>query len=130
MQKNHQISPHDNSHFFGQSVLHRIFPQLKLRSLSLKRVMKSSSRVLSKPQVKITSPSLDSFYDFVFQWPLFLSSGICLIHFIFSSDKFKNKAFICRMRELPFIEMVQRLNPSVCLQPHCRLQECRRYPHG
>ena len=34
------------------------------------------------------------------------------------------------MRELPFIEVVQRLHPSVCLQSYCRIQECRRYPDG
>ena len=46
-------------------------------------------------------------------------------------DEFEEKGFyICRMRELPFIEVVQRLHPSVCLQSYCRIQECRRYPDG
>ena len=39
-------------------------------------------------------------------------------------------ASISRMRELPFVEVVQRLNQSLCVQPYCRLQECRRYPDG
>ena len=38
--------------------------------------------------------------------------------------------FICRMRELPFVEVVQRLNQSLCVQSYCWLQECRRYPYG
>ena len=39
-------------------------------------------------------------------------------------------ASISRMRELPFVEVVQRLNQSLCVQSYCRLQECRRYPDG
>ena len=39
-------------------------------------------------------------------------------------------ASISRMRELPFVEVVQRLNQSLCVQSYCWLQECRRYSYG
>ena len=51
-------------------------------------------------------------------------------YYTFNNKCLHSYGFICRVRELSFVEVVQRLNQSLCIQSYCWLQECRRYPDG